>query len=395
MASVIKRKWTSNGVAKEAWVVRFVDRVGARRSKTFEKKKDADRFRVQVEAEIVERGFGIHIEDLTVDKVVSEFLANEGLRVEDGRIGRGRYKAIELACRTNIRPFFGKMKMAEVSAFDVERWYGHMRAETGLQADTARGRVMVMKQVCEFARRRQYCRANPVVEASAQLKGIKPPRVRTFTREEIAVLLRTAEVRYPKQQWRSFHLLRVMVHLAAFCGLRWGEIMALTEAAIDFEAGIIHVRQSLTHWNEVKCPKTRAGVRDVPMPKHLGQMLRDWIDRYSYREERGLIFTVGTPDQPTMLHSSTFHNAHWRKLLIRAGLHSDSDPLHFHALRHFAASWWIMNGLPLPDTASLLGHSRVDVTLQVYAHAMVGGSRRTEVLQGMSTALLALPAAAL
>ena len=41
-----------------------------------------------------------------------------------------------------------------------------------------------------------------------------------------------------------------------------------------------------------------------------------------------------------------------------------AEQLHFHALRHFAASWMIENGLPLPEVASLLGHSKFDTTLQ-------------------------------
>lgn len=57
----------------------------------------------------------------------------------------------------------------------------------------------------------------------------------------------------------------------------------------------------------------------------------------------------------------------WRRLLKRAGL-GDGASLHFHALRHFAASVMIQQGIPLPDVARLLGHESFDLTLEVHAH---------------------------
>ena len=64
---------------------------------------------------------------------------------------------------------------------------------------------------------------------------------------------------------------------------------------------------------------------------------------------------------------------------------------HFHALRHFAASAMIESGLPMLDVVSLLGHAKFDMTLQVYAHLIIGGSRRHEAIDGMARMLIAAP----
>lgn len=193
------------------------------------------------------------------------------------------------------------------------------------------------------------------------------------------------------QHRRNWEMIRLAVHLAAFCGLRYGEIMGLTLPKVNFEHRVIEVRHSITDMDELKAPKTQAGLRDVPLPEHIANMLRGWISNHYLPNERALLFRskmrkhMGGGD--VLMQSTNFHTA-WRKLLDDAGLRRKGDELHFHALRHFAASFWIMQGLPLTDTASLLGHKKFDITLQVYAHPIVGGHRRTEAFDRMATALL-------
>ena len=278
--------------------------------------------------------------------------------------------------------------MAELRGADVESWYNDLRQLDGLSVRTAKDRVRDLKLVCDFAVRRGFAVENAAQAAQPALRGNVVAKVRTFDRAAMSAILRTLEARFPRQHDRSHAMLRCMVHLASFCGLRFGEIVGLKAEHVRFDRGVIEVRNSLTSYDELKGPKTAAGVRDVPLPDHLAAHLRDWIARWQYADERGLLFRVGTPEAPTILRSTNFHQAHWRPLLRRAGLSVEGDQLHFHALRHFAASWWIMNGLPLTDTASLMGHSKVDMTLSVYAHAMTGTTARSAALQGMSQSLL-------
>jgi integrase len=183
-------------------------------------------------------------------------------------------------------------------------------------------------------------------------------------------------------------LLRCTVHLAAFCGLRWGEIMGLTVSALDLDGRAVHVWHSLTEWDELKGPKTRAGIRDVPVPQHLTVMLSDWLDRHYIDNDRGLVFRTPSGKR---ISAANFHAEYWQPLLARAGLLRDTDNLHFHALRHFAASWMIQNALSLPEVASLLGHKKFDLTLQVYAHPISGGRQRSEAMDRMAASLLESP----
>ena len=66
----------------------------------------------------------------------------------------------------------------------------------------------------------------------------------------------------PKTGW-------LLIGNIAFCGLRFGDICGLTLANIGFERRAIKVRHNSTDWDELKDPKTRAGFRTVPVPKHV------------------------------------------------------------------------------------------------------------------------------
>lgn len=175
-------------------------------------------------------------------------------------------------------------------------------------------------------------------------------------------------------------LMQCFAHIAALAGLRWGEIAGLTVENVDFAEGYIRVRHNLTDQDVLKGPKTKAGVRDVPMAGVIADLVRGWLARYYLPNERGLIFRA---PNGKMISPQTFHHNHWHRCLLRAGLGPDErgDWYHFHALRHFCASAMIDANVPLTDVAALLGHSAFDVTLQVYAHTIAGGRRRIEALE--------------
>lgn len=392
MASVSKRKWVHEGQPREAWVVRYKEG-GKHRSKQFEKKKDADAFKAKAERDIAD---GVHIAPekvRTVAQVAELFVKSQESRFRDGRIGQGRYVQLKTAVDHSIVPILGHRTISELTSPDIEEFYATMCRVGGkrgpLAPQTALSRVTALNLMCRYAMRNKFISGNPVPEASKQLTGIKKAVIRTFTSDEVKTLLEVADRRGYGCRPRPYLLTKIAVNLAAFCGLRLGEILGLTVENIDMTARVIKVRHNLTVWDELKGPKTPAGIRDVPLPTHIKNALTEWLARYYIDNDRGLVFRTveGKPIQ-----HSIFNLSNWCGLLKRAGLFQKDDVFHFHALRHFAASWMIENGLPITDVASLLGHEKFDMTLQVYAHPVVRGHRRHEVLEQMVNAMTDVPA---
>lgn len=381
--------WKYNGQTKAAFVVAYTDLSGKRPLKTFHLKKQADEYRVKVEREIEDGNHLAASGSATVAAICAEFIRTQEDRLADGRIGRGRLRNLVRCMKISVIPHLGARRMQQLRPVDIEDWYRTLCRNDGLSPATAKNRVVELRLVEVFAQRRGYLKKSPVSEALKELRGRAPATICTFTSNEIVALLRSAETvglsdpRWRGRRERGFALLRFAVHLAACCGLRWGEIMGLTRPAIDHGGNMIMVRHSMTDWDELKAPKTPAGVRDVPMPRHLRDMLDDWLARFHVENSRDLVFCTSSGGRIIYAH---FHKG-WRFLLARAGLVRDGNNLHFHALRHFAASWMIAIGWPLMDVASVLGHSKFDMTLRVYAHPIVGGNRRSEAMERMAAKL--------
>lgn len=390
MASVNKRKWTHNGQAKEAWVVRYTDGGGKRRMKTFDKKKDADRYRTQVESEMVAGTHTASSASMRISDIVGQYLdAAEG-RHRDGRnMGRGRLELLKLWGRKHIVPFLGRKLLTDLTFADVEQWANERTVTGKLAPGTVTDILHAFRGMVDFAIKRGYASRNVVREIIKDRRGTPRTRIRTFTKEQAFAVIRAADVRPPGRWKRTAALMRAFIHVAAFCGLRKGEIAGLTVEALDFEKRFIRVRHSLTDWDELKGPKTKAGIRDVPMPLHVAQILREWLDTYFVPNPRNLIFRSEKGARP--LNHGNFICHSWWPLLRRAGL--DKCPKegwhHFHALRHFASSHMIDSHLPLTDVAALLGHEKFDMTLQVYAHPIVPGHKRLEIMDRMAQDMMA------
>lgn len=389
MASVAKRTWTTPaGLVRQAYEVRWLENGRHRAKGGFRLKKDADAFSRRVEDDRAAGRQGVPHADITMSRLVDLYIKGLEDKLIDGRVSRTRMKNIRNACDRAIVPRLGAVKLRELTPLMIEDWYVALVKERGLAPTTAKGRVQELKLVCAFGQRRGFLAVNPVPDALRELRNVRAAPVRVPTLDEVRAILRTIETPGKWGHPRANAFLRCAVHLAAFCGLRQGEILGLKLRHVNFAKRTIEVRHSLTHFDEIKGPKTAAGRRDVPFPAHVGVMLKGWIDDHMLPEPRGLVFTNrdgGRISGPRMT------SWQWARLLRRAGLWREADNLHFHSLRHFAASWWLHHGMAVTDTASLMGHAAFDITLQIYAHPIVGGNARHEAFERLTTGLLIAP----
>nr|USU32900.1 site-specific integrase [Methylobacterium sp. OTU13CASTA1] len=385
MASVKKRTWTHNGKDKAAWVVRYTDPDGKRKLKTYSTFKIADKERIRIEREIET---GTHVADtdkLTVRQVCDLYLKRNEDRLRDKRIGRSRYIHVKQTVDKSVIPHLGEVAFSELTVKSVEKFYGDMTRGDKLSPMTAKERIYDFRLIEVFALKRGYTKIEVVLAGLKELRGIRREPIRTFQTNQIVHLLSVAKDRQKHKRERGRAFLECAVNLAAVCGLRYGEIAGLKTCNIDFEGRTIRVRTSLTQYGELKEPKTRAGIRDVPMPDHIAYLLKSYFDDLHSPNEAGLLF-LAKNGRPT--RASNFHSQLWKPLLISAGLNDDGG-YHFHSLRHFAASHMIENMIPITDVASLLGHKKFDVTLQIYAHPLVNVARRSAAFDRMAAGLTA------
>lgn len=169
---------------------------------------------------------------------------------------------------------------------------------------------------------------------------------------------------------------RPMTLLAAWCALRFGELVELRRKDIDLQDGVIRVRRGAVRADGqviIGTPKSEAGIRDVAIPPHLIPMLRDHLSKNITGGKEGLLFpaTHGGTLAPSTLYKS-FYPAR-----DKAG----RPDLRWHDLRHTGAVLAAQTGATLAELMGRLGHSTPSAALR-YQHAAEG--RDAEIAQRLS-----------
>ena len=133
----------------------------------------------------------------------------------------------------------------------------------------------------------------------------------------------------PPPRWPAAPCARVLILLATFASLRWGEAIALRRC--DLAARTVSIRRQYVETNGsllIAPPKSRAGVRTVAFPATLGPELRQHLDAYAGPDSTALVFTG---QRGGVLRRGNFRKASgWSDAVAAIGL----PGLHFHDLRH-------------------------------------------------------------
>jgi integrase len=173
-----------------------------------------------------------------------------------------------------------------------------------------------------------------------------------------------------------------LVRLAAYAGLRRGELVALRWRDIDFAGQKIVVRRSLSADTELRSTKSRRA-REVPLPDQAAAAL----DRLSRRDE----FTG--PDDYVFANrlGRRLDPSALRRRFERARDAACLEPLRFHDLRHTYGSLLVAGGIDLASVKAAMGHSRITTT-ERYLHARPAGEMADRFTLALSGSPLAAAA---
>lgn len=341
MASIEKRERDGH----TSYRVRYRDPSGRSRNKTFQRMVDARRFASSVE----------------VSKDRAEWV--------DPQLGRRRYRdwhAEWWATTTNLRastraqnesyirnhvlPVFGDLPLAAIGQLDVRRWVADLSA-SGLAPSTMRKVYAIFGKTMRAAVdagliAKTPCRAIPLPKAEHS-------EMRFLTPLEVARLADTIDERY-----------RALVLVAAYGGLRIGELAALRRERVDLLRGTVEVAEVLTEVSgnlHVGPPKTRASRRTVTLPRAVVDELAEHLERYASPD--GWVFPA---PQGGPLRVPGFRQRQWIPAVRASGL----EPLRLHDLRHTAVALWIASGADPKQIAVRAGHTSVSFTFDRYGHLM-------------------------
>jgi len=175
---------------------------------------------------------------------------------------------------------------------------------------------------------------------------------------------------------------RYAIYTALYTGARIGEVMGLKWSDISFDNNTISITKTLGRHKDYSknAPKktvleegntkTTNGRRTVPMSQPLKEKL---LEFKSLREEllqllsdnykdRNYVFSneTGNPVEPRTIQDF------FKKLLMIASI----EDANLHCLRHTFSTQWLRAGLNIKVLSSILGHSSVAFSMNVYSHAL-------------------------
>lgn len=256
----------------------------------------------------------------------------------------------ESVLRVHVLPVFADRPVGSISPSDVRRFIAES-VVSGNAPGTVRSARKVLRLVLATAQSDGAIRSNPCdgsrVPASPRTEMV------FLTADQIEMLATAIDQRYA-----------TLTRLAAYTGLRAGEICALRVGRIDLVRGRITVAESVTevpgHGLYFSEPKTYER-RSVTLPGFLAEALAAHVSNRP-GDPDALVFT--SPSGSTLNHKN-FYRRHFKPAVAAAGLPGE---LRFHDLRHTCAALCIALGAHPKAIQERLGHSSITVTLDRYGH---------------------------
>jgi integrase len=373
MATVIPVKQrTKAGTIIKRWQLSYVDGSGKRHRKNFSLKRDADAERIRIESQLQT---GTHIPDgasRTVLQGLQAWLDHIDELVRAGKRGLITWKQYSshidnhVAIRPIAKGMLSRLRPADIAAFadDLER---------SLSPAMARKVMATLRMGLKYCRRHEWLTTDPAKDVRIERRDSGDNAVGIPPKADLKALLAAASK--AEDNGRS----RALIHLLLYCGLRMGELRALTRGALTLTGNHPHlfVTQAADQYGGVKPPKSKAGRRKIPIGPETAKSLREWLVHAPPNDLR-LVFPNGAGKVET---HSNLANRWWGPLMLAAGLAEEVEgkgrakrivpQFTPHDLRHAAASLWIEMALIPKKVQELLGHESLQMTMDLYGHLWV------------------------
>lgn len=257
--------------------------------------------------------------------------------------------------RLHILPTLGSRNLVDLRPAVIRAWYDALTAKQ-VRASGSAGLVPAKAYRLLSAALTQATRDELIARNPCQIEGAGAEASPERPLLEPAQIQAVAEA--IPDRWHT------LIMVAAWCGLRFGEIAGLRRRHIDLlhrriivEGSVAQLEDGRLIW---KAPKTSAGRRTVSIPDPLLAEIEHHLDTYSEPGPDGYVF-VGPLGG--VLRRSNFTPV-WRKACIRAGV----DGATLHDLRHAAGTMAAQTGATVREVQRRLGHAS-PAAAQRYQHA--------------------------
>lgn len=261
----------------------------------------------------------------------------------------------------HLLPSLGQMKIKDIRQFHIQILINE-KGEKGYATATIKQMKQTAIRILEVA-----CAGDVIKNEFSKIKVPKkdPNEREVLTEEQIMMV---------NQTWDT-HFMGYPAMIMLYCGLRRGELLALTWKDVDLEHGFITISKAveiITNQPRIKKPKSKAGIRSIPIPTLLSDVLS---------QVKGADNELVCPaSQGTVMSNSAYCSA-WNSYMNHLNLYyggatgtrSNNKEVvipRFTAqmLRHTYATLLYDAGVDVKSAQRYLGHANLELTLKVYTH---------------------------
>lgn len=289
-----------------------------------------------------------------VDIITTGEWADTWLKTFKSNIAYNTYTRYEGIVENQIKPYFGKVQQNKVRLDMVQSMINELREV--LAPATIKKIRDVMHQMFEQAIKSQYISSNPV-------SGVDIPKLKQKTREPIPHEHIQSIIKFCQNYEHGDFIMTLL-----YTGMRRGEILALTTEDVDIENMIIHITKAVEFIDNnphVKEPKTPKSIRTIPilncLKPHLERALKG-------KNKNDIVFCDkfgNIYNKMAIRRLFADFNERYNEYLDR-----HENPIHFtvHQFRHTFCTLLYNAGVDVKMAQDILGHSSVNVTLEIYTH---------------------------
>lgn len=257
----------------------------------------------------------------------------------------------ESVIQTKLIPYFGKRKMCEIQAKDVMAWQNEMMKHENREGQKYSPVYLKtlhnqLSAIFNHAVRYYNLKENPAAKVGNMGKS-KGREMLFWTKEEYQ---KFAEVMMDKPM--SFYAFELLY----WCGIREGELLALTPKDFDFQRQTVSISKSyqrIRGKDVITDPKTPKSNRVIQMPEFLCEEIQDYIKSLYGVKETDRMFTVT--------------KSYLYREMDRGSVRANIKRIRVHDLRHSHVSLLIEMGFSALAIADRVGHESIDITYR-YAH---------------------------
>jgi len=290
---------------------------------------------------------------ITLDSFGTTWLKNNNALRDRTRYDYERILAKWLQIKVDGRTF-SSYPLTQIDNVLIRRWLTEVTKVAS--PSTADYSYRVLRAILNEAASQGIIRRSPApIKKKQQLTTERP----IIDITQLLVLAETVPLQYA-----------LAVFIAGICGLRSGEVFGLRRKDIDLEAKTITVQQAIVtvpgKGTIIGPPKTKSSVRTISYPDFLQSKFEVHLTHFTEAGSNALVFTTDNGLPVTVEDRRKW----WDEARAATGL----TELHFHDLRHLAATLAAQHGASLAELQARMGHSTVSAAMR-YQHATLDRDR--------------------